>query len=190
MTNGLEQEARAHAEQAIDGGMPPGLGPTPDLFAQTATRAGRYEEATAIMLEHLPAPFRAAKHGVETVRRVYAAMGEPSERQGAIEALDALCGAVGIDHIGNMLRRRLMVWYSELGGLDQAYAIMNRSLDDLARFGTIGTAWLFLWMAELAPFRDDARFGALVERMKFPEYWNLYGPPDGYALENGVLSQR
>jgi len=83
-----------------------------------------------------------------------------------------------------------MVWYSGLGGLDQAYAIMNRSLDDFGRSGTIGTAWVFLWMSELAPFRADARFGALVERMKFPDYWNVYGPPDGYDWRDGRLVAR
>jgi hypothetical protein len=45
-------------------------------------------------------------------------------------------------------------------------------------------------MSELAPFRDDPRFNALVERMRLPEYWNVHGPPDGYELVNGGLAQR
>jgi hypothetical protein len=188
--NGFDAESRLQVEEAIRGGMPSDLGPTPDLCAQLAARAGRHEEATAIMLDALPTPLRTARRGVETVRLVYVGLANPPARPRAIEALDALCGEVGLDAIGSLLRRRLMVWYSGLGALDQAYAIMNRSLDDFARAGTIGMAWLFLWMSELAPFRDDARFGALAERLKWPDYWNVYGPPDGYALRNGVLTRR
>ena len=75
------------------------------------------------------------------------------------------------------MQRRLVVWYASLGAFDQAYAIMNHSLDDFARSGMIGTAWGFLWFAELAPFRDDVRFSNLAARMNLPKYWQRYGPP-------------
>ena len=67
---------------------------------------------------------------------------------------------------------------------------MERSLDDYARSGTIGTAWGFLWFAELASFRDDARFAALAARMNLPEYWQAHGPPDGYDWRDGRLVVR
>jgi len=45
----------------------------------------------------------------------------------------------------------------------------------------------WLWIPELAPFRADARFDAIVERLNLMPYWLRYGPPDEYHLEDGRL---
>ena len=63
----------------------------------------------------------------------------------------------------------------------------DQSLDDFGRHGTIGTAWAFLWMPEMLPFRQDPRFQALCSRMRLFDYWNKYGPPDNHELRDGKL---
>ena len=40
----------------------------------------------------------------------------------------------------------------------------------------------------MRPFRQDPRFQAFVERLRLPEYWEVYGPPDGCALEEGKIA--
>jgi hypothetical protein len=82
------------------------------------------------------------------------------------------------------------MWYSRLEAYDQAFEMANRSLDDFAAVGSIGTAWGFLWARELAGFRDDTRFSALVARLRLPDYWQRYGPPDGYEWRDGQLVAR
>ena len=89
-----------------------------------------------------------------------------------------------------MMRRRLLVWYSMLGAYDQAYQVVNRLLDDFATTDTIGVAWGFLWMRDLAGFREDARFATLAARMRLPDYWAVHGPPDGYDWRDGRLIPR
>ena len=86
--------------------------------------------------------------------------------------------------------RRLILWYSMLGAYDQAYEVVDRSLDDLAATGTIGVGWGFLWLRELAGLRQDARFAALAVRMRLPDYWQRYRPPDGYDWRDGRLVAR
>jgi hypothetical protein len=88
------------------------------------------------------------------------------------------------------MKRRLMLGYTQLGALDQAYAVANESLDYFARSGIIGTAWGILWARELLPFRQDPRFQAFVRRMNLPEYWDRFGPPDNCEWRDGKLTCR
>ncbi len=85
------------------------------------------------------------------------------------------------------MKRRFMLWYTELGALDQSFEVATESLDHFARSGTIGTAWGFLWMREMLPFRQDARFQAICRRMGLLDFWQRNGPPDRCELSAGVL---
>jgi hypothetical protein len=67
---------------------------------------------------------------------------------------------------------------------------MHSSLNEFAATGTIGVAWVFLWMKELAGFRADPRFSEVVTRMRMPDYWERYGPPDGYDWRDARLIAR
>jgi hypothetical protein len=45
-----------------------------------------------------------------------------------------------------------------------------------------------LWLPEMRPFRSDPRFHEFAaDRLRLLEYWEEYGPPDGYALRAGRL---
>jgi hypothetical protein len=43
-------------------------------------------------------------------------------------------------------------------------------------------------MPEMRPFRSDMRFQAFVTRLKLPDYWRLYGPPDACDFKDGILT--
>ena len=121
---------------------------------------------------------------------VFDAFAGTASRSAAIAALDGLRAEVGDTGLNQIIRIRLITWYSMLGAYDQAYEVMNRSLDDFAARGTVGLTWGFLWLKELKGFRDDARFATLAARMRLPDYWQRHGPPDGYDWRDGRLVAR
>ncbi len=73
------------------------------------------------------------------------------------------------------------------GDLDAAYAFLARCLDHYAKGGTVGSAWGFLWLPEMKPFRLGARFQDFIARMQLLAYWLEYGAPDGCELREGAL---
>jgi DNA-binding winged helix-turn-helix (wHTH) protein/Tfp pilus assembly protein PilF len=85
------------------------------------------------------------------------------------------------------LRKRLMLWHSWRGALDEAFNLAFDSLDHYAREGTVGGAWGVLWLPEMRAFRADERFQLFARRLRLFEYWSEYGPPDGYSLRGERL---
>jgi hypothetical protein len=89
----------------------------------------------------------------------------------------------------DMNTRSLMIQlFTQLDALDLAFQLANQSLDHFARTGTVGGAWVALWLPELRPFRRDPRFQALVTRVGLMEYWQQAGPPDDCDLNDGKLT--
>jgi TolB-like protein/Tfp pilus assembly protein PilF len=180
------QPAHKYLALALGLGLPRSAPPVPDLLAQLALREGRRDEAAEIMVATLP-PRLAADGGGDTVRQLYAALHRGVTGGVVVDAVDALRARALPAEMTQMMRRRLMVWYTGIGAVDQAFELINESLDLFARSGTIGTAWAYLWMREMLPFRNDARFQSLCRRMGFFDYWNKYGAPDNAELRGGVL---
>ena len=86
-------------------------------------------------------------------------------------------------------RWSLLLWlYTRAEDLDEAYAAGNRALDEAARSGSIGSSWFVIWFPSMRPFHQDPRFHAFAERLNLVEYWKVYGPPDGCALEKGKIA--
>jgi hypothetical protein len=85
------------------------------------------------------------------------------------------------------LGKDLVIYFTELGSLDDAYQLANGLLDVEARSGTVGSAWGPLWIHEMRTFREDHRFSAFVARLKLPNYWKQYGPPDECDLHGETL---
>lgn len=159
----------------------------PFLRASAAGRQGRYAEAAAHLVLSLPAEARAAG-GAAAITSTYEAAANPAKRPAALAALHHLASKVPF---GEMEQRRgsLLLWlYTLAGDLDQAYAAGNRALDETARSGSIGSNWFVMWFPSMLPFRQDPRFQAFVERLHLPEYWEVYGPPDGCTLEKGKIA--
>jgi adenylate cyclase len=186
---GNDDEARAHGQAAIELGAPRNRFPLSDMLSRVEVRAGRHDAARALMQEACRATMGVSRE-IEAVDRVYGALAGTTDRATAIASLDGLRNEHGATGLHNFMLRRLLHWYSVLGAYDQAYQVVNRLLDDFAATGTIGVAWGFLWQRELAGFREDARFATLAARMRLPDYWQRYGPPDGYDWRDGRLVAR
>ena len=80
-----------------------------------------------------------------------------------------------------------MLWYIMLGAVDEAFDVADESLEHFAKAGTIGTAWAFLWLHEMLPFRRDPRFQSMCRRMGLFEFWNKHGAPDNCELRRDQL---
>lgn len=182
-------EARPYLDLAMEIGITTAVGPVPDMLAQMDMRNGRYEDA-ARRFDAIHGAAGSVIGTREVIDQVFAALAERIPRAQGIAALDGLWSSADPNGLSQLLKRRFMVWYSLLGALDQAYIVATQALDQFAKSETIGTAWSFLWMPEMRAFRQDPRFQALVTRMGLPEYWNRFGPPDGFEWRNGRLIGR
>jgi TolB-like protein len=184
---GQDEEARATARLARELGVSMSLGPLPDAMATLALRAGDPRLAADIHCESLRPAARA--HGGEAVvRQVFGALADPAARAAAIHALDELHERLSGADFFEIMNRRMLYWYAQLGALDSAYRLLGQSLDRFATQGMLGAAWSFLWMREMADFRRDARFqDVVVERLGLMPYWRQFGPPDGCEVRDGRL---
>jgi TolB-like protein/Flp pilus assembly protein TadD len=180
------EAARRSCELAEELGIPRGAPILQDVLAQSAAREGRFEEAAELMVAGLP-PDIAAGGGDETVRQHYVALRKSSAFSREIKALDGLRARPAQAQMTQFMKRRLMFWYVQLGALDQAFDVAAELLDYFAGSGSIGTAWAFLWMPEMLPFRRHPRFQLLSQRMNLFDYWQAYGPPDNCELRGGTL---
>lgn len=163
-------------------------GALPFVLAAAAERQGRYADAAAHLVPYLPAEARAA--GAEAIALTYEAAANPAKRPAALAALRELASKVPF---GVKEQRRasllLLLWlYTRAGDLDEAYAAGHRALDEAARSGSIGSSWFVIWFPSMQPFRQDPRFKAFAERLNLVEYWDVYGTPDGCALEGRTIT--
>jgi TolB-like protein len=166
---GEDAHSSRYAEIAVALGQSRSLAPLTDIFAMLALRTGQSAEAQALMLSTLP----------ERLRQPAYLTGS-----GRLRELEA---AFTPEELDPPARKRLILWHVLRNDLDAAYDLAHRSLDRYAREGTVGGAWGMLWLAEMGRFRDDARFDQFARRLRLFEYWNEYGPPDGYSLSAGRL---
>ncbi len=179
-------EALQFAELGVSLGMNRAGTPMADFYSQMELRNGRHDEAAEYIVAALP-PAIAADGGEDALRMVFRTLRDRTPAGPAVESLKALYARPAPAGVSQFMQRRFMLWYTLLGDLDSAFEAANRSLDHFARSGTIGTAWAFLWMAEMLPFRRDARFQSMCRRMGLFDYWERHGPPDNCELEDGRL---
>ena len=108
-------------------------------------------------------------------------------RAGRPEELARISAEPAAGGLDPPMRKRRMLWHTCQGALDDAFALAFDSADHYARDGMVGGAWGVLWLPEMQPFRDDARFQLFARRLRLFEYWSEYGPPDGYSLKGERL---
>ncbi len=108
-------------------------------------------------------------------------------RGGRPSTLDHLSAVPPDVQLDPPMRKRLMLWHSCRGTLDDAFALAFDSADHYAREGMVGGAWGVLWLPEMRAFREDPRFQLFAHRLRLFEYWSEYGPPDGYSLRGERL---
>ncbi len=184
---GLDADTIKYADLSVAVGLSPDAPPLPQMYANAAARGGRYAEAADRMVQVLPGPIRSAG-GAEVTRLVYAALGDPTKKSAARQALQSLVQKVGFSNIPSASQRDFMLDFAMLGALDPAYGLANQYVDEFVRSGAGGgPPWGFLWEPEMRAFRRDPRFQALITPLHLMEYWKQYGPPDGCDLQDGKL---
>lgn len=174
---GDDAAAAAAVERVASIGWPAGQTPLAEFRFLLHVRSRRFRQAAASGIEGFGTRLRA--FGVdETVTLVCAALELASQAPAATAAIRALIGRASVAGLGLRSQKRLLVWLTMLGALDDAFALLWKSLEDPAAQGTIRGPWTWLWLPEMKPFRRDARFPAVAERLGLPDYWARFGPPD------------
>jgi adenylate cyclase len=182
-------EALRFAELAVQLGTPPHAGPLPAVFSYVAFRLGKKPEAARaaeLYISRLRPQLRDAG-AADAIRRVHAHLSDPAAVPAPLPALTHVIENVKPEHVGPEFGIHLLAWLTMMGALDPAFEFAHRMIDFGKQRDTMGLFTNWLWIPELAPFRHDARFGTIVERLNLMPYWVRYGPPDGYRLEEGRL---
>ena len=185
LTGGLDAEAVRGADFAVGLGLA-NLAPLPLIYTFAASRTGHFAEAAHHAADSLTAEVRNGG-GAAALDLAFAALSDPAKGPAARDALAGLVRRFGVNGIDPISRTLLVNLFTMLGSLDQAYDLANRSLDASLGSGTFGSHWGALWIPEMRPFRRDPRFQRLATRLKMPDYWAMYGPPDGCELKDQVL---
>lgn len=183
---GRDREALAGIERLAALGWPADQTPLSEFRFLLAVRAGRFEDAVTHGAEGLSPAMRAAG-GERMVQLLCAALRAPDRKSEAIAAIERVIRASGVAGLELRNQKRVLVWLTLLGALDEAFDLLGRALEDPACQGTIRGPWAWLWLPEMRPFRRDPRFQAVTARFGFMAYWKQYGPPDGYELRHGQL---
>jgi tetratricopeptide (TPR) repeat protein len=184
---GADAEARQAAELTIAMGADLTISPMCDVLAMLARREGRSAAAAAALAAALTPYLREA--GAEhVIHQVFAAIADPARTEQTRHALDAFVCKLDFSKVPQSMRRQILLWYTEIGALDAAFHLAFRALDFYRSYGIVGTAWGSLWLPEMAPFRRDPRFTEFAKRMRLPEYWTAFGPPDGHLWQDDRLT--
>jgi DNA-binding winged helix-turn-helix (wHTH) protein len=183
---GNDIEALRYADVSVRLGQSRTIAPLPEIYALLAFRAGRFPDAAAHLIAGLSSRVHAAG-GVKAVESLCGALEHHAAPGAATAALDDLESRLQPEDLDQPMRKRLLLWLTMLGDLDAAYGFLARCLDHYAKGGTVGSAWGFLWLPEMKPFRLDARFLGFIARAQLLDYWREYGAPDGCELRDGTL---
>jgi len=148
-------------------------------------RQGRYADAADRAIDALSPAARAAG-GADAMRQAYRALADPALNPAARQTLEAFATRIGTRDV---IADRILMLFTMLGAVDLAYHYAYRTLDDASFAGTVGNRFT-IWYPEMRPFRRDPRFAAYVARLKLPDYWKRYGPPDGCELKADEITCR
>jgi DNA-binding winged helix-turn-helix (wHTH) protein/tetratricopeptide (TPR) repeat protein len=154
--------------------------------ARAAARAGRYTDAVAFAVRALPESLRRIQ-GEQAIQAFYAALANSENRNAALGALRSLLPTLKTNVIEGRTRMFFIDAFTMIGALDEAYDLAEWSVDQRAKMpGSV--EWSDVWMPEMHSFRTDSRFRAFVSRLKLPDYWRVYGPPDECEFRNAALA--
>jgi tetratricopeptide (TPR) repeat protein len=160
--------------------------PLSDVKAMLARRRGNFADAIEVLTSTL-SPYLLASGAADVIAAVFAAIADPRERGQAERLLNAWVGRLDVERVPQSLRRQILLWYTEIGALDGAVALAHQAIDRYERYNIIGMAWGCLWLPEMAPLRRDPRFSDIVLRLRMPDYWLSFGPPDGHVWRDNKL---
>jgi TolB-like protein len=186
LLHGDDARAVRWINAAIANGYPTTLRAVSEGRALLAMREKRFSDAAEVLVETLSPASRAAG-GFEAILAFYGALSEPASAAAAVTRLQDWLHKLGTRDLDRVTAQRSMIWFTLLGALDVAHALAERTLERWAASGILGCGWGILWITEMHEFRSHMRFQEVVSRLRLREYWDQYGPPDGYALREGAL---
>jgi TolB-like protein len=154
---GMEAQARHYADlsAALGGGNAKLLRVVKQW---EAIRHAHYEDAAALAPSAQSFGEGSADGRATIIRQAYTALGQPAQRPAAAHALRALFEQLSRSTQVARYKEDFIILPVMLGDLDLAFDAANRSLDELARLGTVGLIWGVLWMPQMRVFRQDPRF--------------------------------
>jgi TolB-like protein/Tfp pilus assembly protein PilF len=159
------------------------------VYTRAAARSGHYQDAIEHSAGALPDAVSSV-NGVPLMKLFYSGLADPAQSDAARHAFQSLAPRLESPQIDGQVRGFFVQALTMLGALDAAYDIASRYVDEGVSVGMVGSHFYLadFWLPEMRPFRRDARFSSLVQRLKLTDYWNKYGPPDGCGLQESALN--
>jgi hypothetical protein len=181
-----DEEALRDVDLGLSMGGARESGSGPLILWSAAWRAGRYQEATRIMLDSMQSDARNA--GAEhVILLVFESLSDPSKQSAASAALRELRSRVSIEKLDRYEGSEYITLSVMARDLDEAYTAANHVLDRYQGSGAVGPNWALLWTPVMHTFRQDPRFQLFVRRLKLMDYWKVRGPPDNCSIVNDQL---
>ena len=142
-------DEREAAEQYVllstDLGLRPTTAPLCDVRSQLALRAGRFDEARDIIVAGLP-PEMGDSAGIEAAAEAGRCIAVRDRCRGCDAGPRCSPCSPGAEAWSQAMKRRFMIWYTQLGALDQSFEVANESLDsDFTWQGVLGLSYGFHW---------------------------------------------
>jgi TolB-like protein/DNA-binding winged helix-turn-helix (wHTH) protein/Tfp pilus assembly protein PilF len=159
------------------------------VYTRAAARSGHYQDAIDHSAGALPEAVGSVD-GVPLMKIFYSGLADPAQNAAARRAFQSLVPKLESRQIDGQVRGFFVQAFTMLGALDAAYDLATRYVDEGVGVGMVGSR-LYLadfWLPEMHPFRRDARFNALMQRLRLVDYWKKYGPPDGCELQGNELT--
>lgn len=179
---GDPEGAVADQEIGATRGAPVDRGRGPEVLASAYIHARRYDEAARQLIAVLDAPSRS--HGLDRlVAQALTSVGDKRRALQAARELSDYANRTSMDSISLRSLTTLLLAMTLTEDLDSAYRTTNAYLDSRVEEGVDLRLLMHLWMPEMRPFRRDARFSALAQRLGMTDYWLKYGPPESCKLD-------
>jgi TolB-like protein/DNA-binding winged helix-turn-helix (wHTH) protein len=158
------------------------------VYTRAAARAGHYQEAIDHSAGALPESLSNVD-GVPLMKIFYSGLADPAQNAAARRAFQSLVPRLESSQIDGQVRGFFVQALTMLGALDAAYDLASRSVAEGVHVGMVGSRFYLadFWLPEMRPFRRDARFNALIQRVRLIAFWDKYGPPDGCEVQDGQL---
>ena len=184
---GADEDAIRFADLAISrGGDPRQMAP---VYASAAARQGSYMEAAEHVINVLPPALRDAG-GAATMRQAYTALGDPTKKTVALDALRHLASAPAWERVDPRGKQGMLYVYAALGAMDELYHEMSRMLRQGIHSDSVAYPDIIaigsMWLPEMQLFRRDPRFAELVERLGLLDYWNQCGASDDRTVDGAA----
>lgn len=143
-------------------------------LSRSAARRGAHDEAARFAAGALPQLLQ-QQGSAQVIALCHAALAGEVDTRLALQRLEAFVPCLAADGVDRRTRAYFVTLLTSLGGLDAAFALLDRLL--FAPVHPCSVELGDLWQPEMSVLRDDARFATLIQRLCLEDYWSRYGGP-------------